>query len=476
MLRCSAHWKSSLTVGRNIFQKVISTPFGALGCLLRALSGKPRQTVKRATLVVPLCVVLFVTAGFASTKKFQRSDGSRNWNDLPMQNGGVPGVEIGLSGGSYGFQSSGATAGSGSSLSLASPSTPDNWNGGTGNWSDAADWSAGEPGLNSEVTIYSGGNDNVTLDVSTHIDSLELGGVSNGTTSELTDGGVAQTLTITNGLTVCQTGFLDLTGASTVTAATMSNSGQVYIGTGATLNLTNQPAGITDVVAGSAYSIGGTFTAGANNAFYQLNSVEGTLSLRGQSFTDTAGSGTLTNSGSFYLDANAVGTVSNLTISGNLNNSGTFYLGQQYGYLGGGSTLNVTGTLTNGGTFALYYINPTADLGALNNRGTFYVNNEGYGGGVVNIAGDVTNSGSMYTQGGTFNAAGTLTNTGSFYLYGSGDAAGFGNVDNSAAFIFDNANQRVAVTNNLTNEATGTINLTSSGDLLQIGGTLTNKG
>ena len=40
---CSAHWKSSLTVGRNTFRNAISTLFAALGCLLRALSGKPRQ-------------------------------------------------------------------------------------------------------------------------------------------------------------------------------------------------------------------------------------------------------------------------------------------------------------------------------------------------------------------------------------------------------------------------------------------------
>ena len=40
---CSAHWKSSLIVGPNTSRNTISTPFGALGCLLRALSGKPRQ-------------------------------------------------------------------------------------------------------------------------------------------------------------------------------------------------------------------------------------------------------------------------------------------------------------------------------------------------------------------------------------------------------------------------------------------------
>jgi hypothetical protein len=40
---CSAHWKSSLTAGPNTFRNPISTLFGALGCLLRAVSAKPRR-------------------------------------------------------------------------------------------------------------------------------------------------------------------------------------------------------------------------------------------------------------------------------------------------------------------------------------------------------------------------------------------------------------------------------------------------
>src|SRR5271165_3207622 len=136
-------------------------------------------------------------------------------------------------------------------LTLTSAYAQDNWNGGTGNWSTGSDWSAGQPGAGSDVVIYSGGNDTVTLDTSATINSLTLGGASNGFTSELADGGVAQTLTITNGLTVGQTGFLDLTGSSTVSAGTLTNRGHVYVGTGATLNLTSQPNGITDAVAGS---------------------------------------------------------------------------------------------------------------------------------------------------------------------------------------------------------------------------------
>ena len=60
---------------------------------------------------------------------------------------------------------------------------------------------------------------------------------------------------------------------------TLSNSGYVYIGTGATLNLTNQASGITDVVSGSRLQVAGTFKAGANSALAHLNSIEGELDL-----------------------------------------------------------------------------------------------------------------------------------------------------------------------------------------------------
>src|SRR5271165_6272611 len=126
----------------------------------------------------------------------------------------------------------------------------DDWLGGTGNWSNGALWSGGVPVPADNVLIYSGGNDNVTLDVNATIDSLTLGGASNGTTSELTDGGVAHTLNITTSLTVGQTGVLYLYGGSTVTAnADSSNAGAIVLYNGSTVsitgNLDNQRAAYT---------------------------------------------------------------------------------------------------------------------------------------------------------------------------------------------------------------------------------------
>ena len=120
----------------------------------------------------------------------------------------------------------------------------DLWLGGTGNWSNGAKWSIGVPTPPDNVIIYSGGNDLVTLNVgNSTISSLAVGGPTNGFTSELTDGGIAQTLTIANGLTIGQQGILNFTGnGSSISAATVTNDGSVTIGKGATLE-PDQPIG-----------------------------------------------------------------------------------------------------------------------------------------------------------------------------------------------------------------------------------------
>jgi hypothetical protein len=58
---------------------------------------------------------------------------------------------------------------------LLVPSSPDNWLGGIGYWSNGADWSAGLPGSGSDVFIGTG-SDNVILDTSASVNSLTLGG------------------------------------------------------------------------------------------------------------------------------------------------------------------------------------------------------------------------------------------------------------------------------------------------------------
>jgi hypothetical protein len=128
-------------------------------------------------------------------------------------------------------------------LSTGYSSTTDLWNAGTGVWSNASQWSIGVPQPAYDVTIYSGGNDDVTMDVgSSTVNSLTVGGPGNGFSSLVGDNGTAQTLVVTNGLTVGTQGGLVFTGSgSSITAASVSNSGYVLLGAGRNLE-PHQPA------------------------------------------------------------------------------------------------------------------------------------------------------------------------------------------------------------------------------------------
>ena len=572
---------------------------------------------KRLAVLLVLFGLIFVTVGFTSPKK---SDVNRNrvpgWRDFSLQNGSLDDLGSSVSGGG-----NLTLAQSGSISPLITP--PDNWNGGTGNWSNSGNWSAGEPGAGSDVTIYSGGTDQVTLDTgSTTINSLQLGGAYNGYSSELTDNGTNQTLNINGALNVGASGEISFSGSTssitagadstnagyiylaggsslningnfnnsnyayaeyggsvinitgnltnsgqfyefgggtatiggnvtnsyyfgvqggttvniggnvnnsyvlytdggnlnitgtltnsvdfeleasgdTASAASLVNTGYVSVVAGASLNLTNQPGGITDVAAGSEYSISGTFTAGgSNNAFYQLNSVEGQLLLYGQSFTDTPGSGTVTNSG--YL---SFGSGSNVTITGNVSNSG--FLSTGY-YGSGGNTLNITGTLTNNLQFYVYGAGDVANVGSLINNDQTYINS-GATLNLTNQAAGVTDvaAGTEYNIYGTFTAGvnnalynltsvegtvylangqttgitpngGTLTNSGTFALGDSSTLNITGNVANNGGFLstgyYGSGGNTLNISGNLTNS--GEFYVYGSGDVANVA-TLTNNG
>ncbi len=356
---------------------------------------------------------------------------------------------------------------------IATSPVNDYWNGGTGVWSNGSQWSLGtSPGINNNAFIYSGGNDLVTLNIgSGSVNQLNLGGALNGFTSELTDGGTAQNLTITNGLSIGANGFLDLTGASTITAATMANSGYINLGTAATLTLTSQPSGITDAVAGSRFDLYGTFTAGAANGFAQLNSIEGTVNLFGQTFTDTPGSGTLTISNTGSLTSNAAsaltirGNVNNsgyidmenastIKVNGNVTNSGTIYTS----FNGtGGNTFNVTGTLNNTNFIGLESTDTATIGGAVTNSGSFQLT----GGAIGTFTSSLTNSGTLDLENAsTLNINSTVNNSGTFSTSANG---GTGSNNVTVAGLF-------------TNQAGGQLALNGPSDTLRASGGLANSG
>ena len=294
------------------------------------------------------------------------------------------------------------------------PSSPDNWNGGSGNWSDAGNWSGGEPGPTNDVTINSGNYDTVTLDTNATINSLTLGGAVNGTPSQLIEDGVARNLTIAGSLTIDVAGLLYLDYGSSITAgADSTNSGNInlgngslsitgnllnlgitnigsassqlnvtgtltnngllyiygpggvanvgalvnnnllYIGAGATLNLATQLS-VTDVGSSTSYQIYGTLNAGPNNPFANLTSIEGVVYLlNGQTYNITPGGGVLTlNSGQLQA--------SSININGNVNNNlGSF----------SATNLNITGVLTND-PHSSFGVEGIANVGTLNNMGS----------------------------------------------------------------------------------------------------------
>jgi len=314
-------------------------------------------------------------------------------------------------------------------ITLTSAYAQDNWNGGTGNWTNGSDWSAGLPAAGSDVVIYSGGSDTVTLDTSPTINSLTLGGASNGFPSELTGKGpLAQTLTITNGLTVGQTGFLD--PGITVTAGTLTNNGTI---------------GDRSTELGPSLIVDGAFV---NNGTVNFSNVTAGSLVNGNTLDGVSiTAGSLVNFGSI-LDADNRGSIQ---INGNANNSGTIEI--SFASSGGlAQFTNITGTLTNSGNFNLY--SNGASMGSLVNSGSVGLDGKGpVFPATLQVNGDATNSGQISGFGSTIiNITGTLTNSGTF----EGNTVTIGGM--------------------LTNEATGQINLLVTGGVLQALGGLSNNG
>jgi T5SS/PEP-CTERM-associated repeat protein len=471
---------------------------------------KPARALPRLALSSFLVAALALSSGFAATKKFDRHRHvSQGWNDFAPMEGSLQDTGSNASSGGSASLSVGSL---GASSLVLSPGTPDNWNGGTGNWSTAGDWSTGVPGSNSDVTIYSGGDDTVTLDLgSTTINSLTLGGASNGHTSELTDGGVAQTLTITTAMNVGVTGALELTGGSTVMAGAASSNGGIIDLFGGTLNISGDVtnSGTIETVglgvgnkitisglvtnsgtfellgSGDMASIGGGLTnAGTVDVFNgsTLNlsgdvTNSGTIETSGSDVSNKITiSGSLTNQSGGELSLSGpvamatLGSLSNagsvdvengstLQINGDANNSGSIVTNRNG--VSGGNTINITGTLTQTDSATLVLNGPgdTVATGALMNAGAVYVD----GGSTLTVAGDETNSSAGFLD---LDGHSTLTIT--------------GNVDNSgytSANLFGSGGHNtLTISGMLTNEATGTLILLGPGDIASIGNGVVSAG
>ncbi len=108
--------------------------------------------------------------------------------------------------------------------------------------------------------------------------------------------------------------FIVDNSSDSVNFGILSNYGDLYLQTGATMTLTNEPNGVSLIPLGSEWEIHGNFTAAGNPPFANLQTVEGNLELlNGEATVITPPSGTLVinNGGSLFSS-------SSLQINGNV--------------------------------------------------------------------------------------------------------------------------------------------------------------
>jgi hypothetical protein len=354
------------------------------------------------------------------------------------------------------------------------------WGTGTGNWNDAAYWSPNQVPNNSgkktyDVTIISGFSTNTTLTLNENvtISYLTIGPAYDTSFAELSEAaGAPETLTVTNVVDVLQKGTIDLESGSTLNVngsgyvinygyvvtnlagfnggtntlnvpgafyneaggyldlgngnksdvaniGTLVNSGRLDINSGATLNLTNQPNGITDISAGSNINLYGTgaIRVDSSNGLANLASVEGTFNLiNGEALTITDASLTVSTTG--FVD---LVNSSTLVANGNVTNSGIVQTGIYNESVQAGNTLTVGGTFTNnaGAQFNVG-LNDVASVGTLANNGTLTIgpnailNLANSGGSFVQTSGQTVVNGTLNSvptvqiKGGTLSGSGTI--------------------------------------------------------------------
>jgi len=353
---------------------------------------------------------------------------------------------------------------SGRPMDFTLVSSPDNWLGGTGNWSNSADWSAGEPGSSSDVFINTG-NDYVTLNTSTNINSLTLGGASG--SSVLIDPNQGNyTVNIAGALTINQTGTLTLTGDSIIANANSTNSGTINLSLSSlTVNANFTNSGTVEFNNVGRLSISGNLTnSGAivDNSMSVLN-VGGDVNNSG---SITAFSATVT--GNLTNEAGSTLTVGGLVVGGNLVNAGGIEP------LTRNSSFTVSGELINSGTFDPEY--SSATVGSLNNSGLIIL-------GQLTVNGDALNGGIIQLgwcgpdcppQG--FVVGGTLTNTsaGFFQLEGPYISASAASIVNSGTIELQNS-ASLSSGNFANSGRVSVIGGDSGGSLLTVDGRLTNN-
>ena len=255
------------------------------------------------------------------------------------------------------------------------------------------------------------------------------------------------TLTITGTLTNNANAVVRLQQSGDIlNVGALVNAGTVSMSAGETLNITGGGNGLTDVVQGSTFSLGGTFNVINGNAtssgLGHLASVEGDLRIGTGPTVADASNITVSTTGQFEL-------VGNQTFSApNINNSGAVNLGY---FATGNNTLTITGTLTNNAN-AVVRLQQSGDIlnvGALVNAGTVSMsagetlNITGGGNGLTDVV-----QGSTFSLGGTFNV-----------INGNATSSGLGHLSSVEGDLRIGTGPAVADASNITISSTGAFEL-----------------
>jgi hypothetical protein len=330
------------------------------------------------------------------------------------------------------------------------------WNGGTGNWSSASQWSP------IGIPATSVADDFVSIDGGNPANSSVTFDVMNARIAGLTiDSG--DSLRITNGndlrifaTTAPYTSFLNVGGQLTI------DPGGTLFAAG--VDTTHVLNGATVNNAGNFDNFGGLFT------------IEGAINNSGAfnvgSPTEVLPGGILNNTGSVYL------VLGGLTVSGGTVNN---FQGGLIRSLDGGS-LNITaGTLNNAGHLDFAHRNIYVNGGTLNNLPSGYI--EVYAGGGLSAFGDWSNQGRIDI--GSGGGGGSLLVTGGFQNSGSlnvlnGGIAYLGGVNNSGSVAIGLFSKTLVTAGDYiqtrgSTQVDGTLQ-TTSGSVFIKGGTLSGGG
>ena len=310
------------------------------------------------------------------------------------------------------------------------PVINDTWKGGTGNWSAAANWSAGVPnnGTPSGTTynlFIDGGNpasSAVTLDISAGINSLTVDSddalTLNNNTSLTVSGP-----TITNNGAIHMNGGANangfmalggnvtLSGTGTLTMTDLTGGGDAFLQGNGTV-LTNQSTiQGTGIIGNGSLAIINSGTIDANSS-----SNKGALTLNGSGGITNTGVLEATDGGALTINTTVIGTGGNITASGasssvNFNNA-TIQGGTLNSSAGGvlqtvvGTTAVLDGStdgavaLSTGSTYTANNNSSTNLLGTITDKGVLQLNGGANANGFLNISsGTVTlNGGGVVTM------------------------------------------------------------------------------